>query len=196
LRVGAYPGTFDPPTVAHLAVAESAMAQGGLDRIDLVVSTEPLGKEPTIPALVDRIEVLERVASTRPWLGVTVTELRLIADIAVGYDAVIVGADKWLQMIDPAWYDSPGHRDAAIEALPEVLLVARPPAQIPPLPPIGPGPPAGIAVLTLDEAHALVSSTAVRGGRLEWMVEEAAAFDAATGAWTDRDRYLRKGARG
>jgi Cytidylyltransferase-like len=196
LRVGAYPGTFDPPTVAHLAIAEGAIAQGRLDRIDLIVSTLPLGKEPTIPTLADRIEVLEKVASTRPWLGVTVTDLRLIADIAVGYDSVVVGADKWLQMIDPAWYDTVGKRDAAIEALPAVLVVPRPPTEIPPLPPVGPGPPAGIAVLDLGDAHALVSSTAVRAGRLEWMLEEAAAFDAATGAWTDRDRYLRRGARG
>jgi hypothetical protein len=196
LRVGAYPGTFDPPTVAHLAIAEGAVTQGRLDRLDLVVSTLPLGKAPTIPSLADRVEVLETVASTRPWLGVRVTGHRLIADIAVGYDTVIVGADKWLQVIDPAWYESVAHRDAAIEALPAVLVVPRPPAELPPLPPLGPGPPAGIAVLELDEAHRSVSSTAVRSGRHEWMLEEAVAFDAATGAWSDTDRYLRRSTRG
>ena len=34
--IGCYPGSFNPPTVAHLAVAESAVEQAGLDRLDLV----------------------------------------------------------------------------------------------------------------------------------------------------------------
>ena len=34
-RQHAYPGSFDPPTVAHLAVAESAFEQLGVDRVDL-----------------------------------------------------------------------------------------------------------------------------------------------------------------
>ena len=37
----------------------------------------------------------------------------------------------------------------------------------------------------------IVSSTAVRAGRREWMAPEAAAFDEATGAWSDPARYAR-----
>jgi nicotinic acid mononucleotide adenylyltransferase len=188
VRVGAYPGTFDPPTVAHLAIAEAALVQGRLDRVDLVVSAVPLGKDPVVPTLDDRIDVLERIASTRPWLGVRVTPLRLIADIAQGYQAVVVGADKWLQVTDLAWYESEDHRDRAVAGLPDVLLVPRPPS----------GdvrsaglPQAGSIVLAIDERYAHVSSSEVRRGRREWMADEAFAFDVDTGAWSEPERYLR-----
>jgi hypothetical protein len=47
-------------------------------------------------------------------------------------------------------------------------------------------------VLSLEAEHGRVSSTAVReGGRLDWMVEEAAAFDRLSGAWSDPARYAR-----
>ncbi len=43
--IGVYPGSFDPPTVAHLAIAEAARDQAGLDRVVLAVSRAALGKE-------------------------------------------------------------------------------------------------------------------------------------------------------
>jgi len=42
----------------------------------------------------------------------------------------------------------------------------------------------------VDPAHLQVSSSGVRGGRHEWMLPEAAAFDARTGAWSQPQRYL------
>jgi hypothetical protein len=44
-------------------------------------------------------------------------------------------------------------------------------------------------VLKLDDDHRHVSSTAARDGRVDLMLPEAAAYDAATGAWSDPDRY-------
>ncbi len=117
--VGAYPGTFNPPTVAHLAIAEAALEQGALDHLDLVVSTVPLGKDPTGPSLEARVAILEAIAASRPGLGVRVTERQLIAEVAAGYDAVVVGVDKWLQIIDPGWYEgSVVARDEAVARLP------------------------------------------------------------------------------
>src|SRR6202043_2838549 len=89
VTVGAYPGTFNPPTVAHLSIAEAARRQGALDRLDLVVSTVPLGKDPLGPPLEARVSVLEAIAATRPWLGVRVTDRQLIAEVVDGYDAVV-----------------------------------------------------------------------------------------------------------
>lgn len=189
MRVGAYPGTFDPPTIAHLAVAEAALNQGGLDAVHLVVSREPLGKAPSVPSLEDRLAVLEEVASTRDWLGIRVTDHRLIADVATGYDAVIMGMDKWLQVLDPAWYGGSAEaRDAALAALPDVLLVGRHGSA--PTEPF----PRQVRFLEVHPAHGPVSSTLVRAGRAEWMLEEAARFDARTGAWTDQGRYRAGGA--
>jgi hypothetical protein len=116
-----------------------------------------------------------------------VTDTRLISDVVTGFDAVIMGSDKWLQVLDPAWYGgSVPARDAAVAALPRLLLAERAPGALDgvPLPP-------GTLRLDVNPAHAIVSSTAARHGRLEWMVEEAARFDAATGAWSQPDRYLR-----
>lgn len=186
VRVGAYPGTFDPPTIAHLAIAEAALDQGGLDRLELVVSRSPLGKDPSVPAFEDRLEVLEAVAASRSWLSVRVSPHRLIADVVAGYDAVVMGMDKWLQVVDPAWYGgSIASRDRAVESLPPVLLVTRAGVD-------GGSLPGNVRLLSLDDRLAPVSSTLTRAGRREWMLEEAARFDAETGAWSDPSRYVRQ----
>lgn len=185
MRSGAYPGTFDPPTIAHLAVAEAALNQGRLERVHLVVSRRPLGKSPSVPSFDERVAILRDVAASRPWLEVVISDRQLIAEVAAGYAAVIMGMDKWLQVIDPSWYGgSEAGRDAAVDALPEVLLAVRDGSAHP-----GPLPPR-VRLLEVPAAHGPVSSSLVRAGRTEWMVEEAARFDALTGAWTDPDRYL------
>jgi hypothetical protein len=179
-RTGAYPGSFDPPTVAHLAVVDAALEQAGLDRLDLLVSRAALGKEvATAPTLADRISVLEAVAAARTALGVRVTDARLIVDVAAGYDVVVMGADKWAQVLDPTWYGSIEARDAALDRLPEVYVVPRAHER-----------PAGVRLLEVARDVAEVSSTLARAGQLHLMVPEAAAFDARTGAWSDPDRYL------
>lgn len=153
--IGCYPGTFNPPTVAHLAVAEAAVRQAGLVRVDLVLSRVALGKEALErPTVDERAEVLRAIAADRPWLGVFVTDQRLIAEIAAGYDAVVVGADKWRQVIDPRWYgDDPAARDAAVAALPRVLVAPR-----------GGDRPEGVELLEVDDEHLHVSSSDVRAG--------------------------------
>ena len=178
MTVGAYPGTFNPPTVAHLAIAEAAWQQGGLDRLDLVVSAVPLGKELPHPPLEVRVSVLEAIAASRPWLGVQVTDRQLISEVAAGYDAIVIGVDKWLQIIDPAWYGgSLVARDQAVAVLPRVLLVARPPN---PLPAVLPE---GSLLLAVSADYDGVSSSAVRAGRREWMAAEAAAYRGDAGVW-------------
>ena len=177
-----YPGSFDPPTIAHLAIAEAARVQGDLDRVVLAVSRVALGKEKraTGPVFEDRLAVLEAIAARLGWLGVTATDRQLIADVSAGYDAVVVGADKWAQIMDPVWYESAGARDAAVARLPRLLVAPRPPFS-----------PEGIEVLEVAPIHQEISSTAVRAGRREWMAPEAAAFDEETGAWSDPARYAR-----
>jgi hypothetical protein len=177
MATGAYHGSFNPPTVAHLAIARAAQERYGLERVDLIVSRLALGKEDVgIPTFADRVAVLERMAVTRPWLGVRVTDERLIADMVLGYDLVIMGADKWAQVNDVAWYGSEADRDAALARLPLTAVVPRP------------GYPTPEHALTIDVPPE-VSSTGARAGTIEWMAPEAAAFDHETGAWTDPERY-------
>jgi hypothetical protein len=174
--VGAYPGTFNPPTVAHLAIAAAARQQGQLERLDLLVSRRPLGKDLAQPPLERRLEVLNAIAANRPWLGVRVTGQQLIADLAAGYDAVVLGADKWLQINDPAWYGSPSSRDETLVRLPRLLLVPRPPHTL------SGDLPSGTLVLDIDPDNQLISSTGARAGRTDWMAPEAA----AAGWWHNR----------
>jgi predicted RNA-binding protein with PIN domain len=126
-RLGVYPGSFDPPTVAHMAIAEAAVQVAGLDALDLAISRVALGKPATEQRpLAARLRALEQLTATRPWLHVIVTDAQLITDIASGYDVVVMGADKWAQVRDAHWY--PGgevERDAALASLPRVLVAPR-----------------------------------------------------------------------
>jgi len=182
VTLGAYPGSFNPATVAHLAVAEAAWRQCELERLDLVVSRSPLGKEPVdLARLEDRLEVLERIAASRPWLGVRTTDARLLADVADGYDVLIVGGDKWAQLIDPVWYGgSELARDEALRRIRRIVVAPRASHQA-----------SGCETLELGDMHLDVSATEARSGRTDWMAPEAAEFDARTGAWTDSERYRR-----
>lgn len=183
LRTGVYPGTFDPPTVAHLHVAEVAMTQLDLARIDLSLSIHTLGKDDaTLTPVDERVRHLHDLTAGRPWLGVRTTPASLLADVADGYDVVVVGADKWHQLLDPSWHPSVEHHVAALARLPVVAVAPRPPWPLP-----SPSPDAdadadanpalgalSVVVLDTDPAHHPVSSTAVRAGRQAWRAQPRA----------------------
>lgn len=183
MSVGCYPGSFNPLTIAHLAIASAARHTFRLERVDLVLSRVALGKENVERARwQDRFAVLERAAASRPWLGAVATDGQLLVEIAAGYDALVLGADKWAQVLDPSFYGgSVETRDAAVAALPPLAIVRRPGTHV--------EVPAGATVLVLPAALEEASSTSVRLGRAEWMAPEAAEFAARTGAWLDPLRY-------
>lgn len=153
--VAAYPGTFDPPTVAHLAVAEAARRACGVDRVDLVVSRDPIGKAPATP-LAERLATIESAVAGLDWLGFAVTDHRLVADACAGYDVVVMGADKWAQVLDPSYYPDEATWRASLARLPRVAVARRGSLAV-----------AG-DVVVLDVDLDKVSSTAVRAGRDDW----------------------------
>lgn len=168
-RVGVYPGSFNPATVAHLAVAAAALEQCDLAVVELVISIDPLGKDAAGQlALEHRLDALRTAAAARPWLAVRTTTHRLLVDIAADADVLVVGADKWAQLVDPSWYGSAARRDAALARLPLVAVAPRPPHPLP----------AAVAervqVLDVDPAHHHISASAVREGRVDWVLPEAA----------------------
>ncbi|MGI9596131.1 MAG: hypothetical protein ACR2QK_08225 [Acidimicrobiales bacterium] len=181
--IGVYPGSFNPPTTAHLAIAEAALLAHGLDRIDLTISRSALAKEDVAhPRFEHRIEVLHEAVADVGWLKIEVTELQLLAEIADGYDLLIVGADKWWQIQDPAWYgDDPTARDVALAELPAVAIAPRD----------GLATPADLTLPVGKELTADISSTRARAGQLDVMVPAARAFAERTGAWVDVARYDR-----
>lgn len=180
---GVYPGSFNPPTTAHLAIAEAARDQHRLDRVVLSVSRSALAKEDVDhPRFDHRIEVLEASVAGTDWLSIRVTEHQLLADVAEGFDVLIVGADKWWQIQDPGWYgDDLAARDEAMARLPSLAIVARDGLEIP-----------DEHRLTVTGGRTEgISSTLARDGAVELMTMAAGQFADRTGAWLDPDRYDR-----
>jgi hypothetical protein len=161
MTAAVYPGSFDPLTIAHLAVAEAALEHLQVTRIDLAISRRTLGKEHLDErSVAARVSTLRATLRDRPRLDVVVVDAELIVDIAAGYDAVVMGADKWAQVIDPAWYDGDAAaRDAALARLPAVAVAPRDGIDVP-----------AELLLPVPEHIAVVSATAVRAGRTDWAV--------------------------
>jgi hypothetical protein len=159
-RRGVFPGSFDPLTVAHLAIAEAARDRHGLDQVHMVVSHVALAKEQRRQAPVaERVAAIEGAAAAgRPWLRGQATEAQLLADIAEGFDVLVVGADKWWQLHDVRFYGTEEAMRSALDRLP-VLAVA---------PRAGVDLPGDVEVLDVDPVHHQVSSSAVRAGRDDW----------------------------
>ena len=190
---GVYPGSFDPPTIAHVAIAEAAVRAAALGQLDLAISRVTLGKDAATQRPLDaRLAALERLTVSRPWLRVVVTDAQLITDIAAGYDVVVMGADKWAQVRDPAWYGGDtAARDDALARLPRVLVVPRPGFDV-----------VGADVLEVPVDLGSVSSTAARAGSHHLIVPEArrrlivdgnnVIGSRPDGWWRDRDGAARR----
>jgi len=153
-------------------MAEAAVAQCGVRRVDLVLSRSTIGKEHVVhPTIDERADVLRSVAATRPWLGVVVTDARLLVDISDGYDVLVLGADKWEQVLDVAYYGgSVAARDDAVARLPRLAVARRRDHALPDEDPRA-------VVLDIDVGH--ISSTAARAGQRELILPEAV----ASGLW-------------
>lgn len=169
-RIGVYPGTFDPVTIAHVHIARCAIERFELDRVDFTISATTLGKiDGELTAIDERVRQLRAICNGDPAFDVRTTPASLLADIAEGYDVLVLGADKWHQVLDPEWYGGMSERNAALERLPVVALAPRPPFTLPGEDAAA-DPPACVRVVVLetDESHHPVSATAVREGRDDW----------------------------
>lgn len=169
-RRAVYPGSFDPPTIAHVAIALATLEQCRCDSLSFALSYGALGKEGREATIGNRLTVLADLFAHDPRFEVVTTPARLIVDIAAGFDVVVVGADKWEQILDPQWYpDGEAGRDRAVATLPHIALTPRPPVVISP-DPVGDA--SRVTILQLHNPElAGVSSSAVRDGRSEWRAE-------------------------
>jgi nicotinic acid mononucleotide adenylyltransferase len=132
-RIGILPGSFNPLTNAHAALARVALAAGGLDAIYLALSRRTVDKEGVDrPSQADRALVLCRYARRQPRHGVLLFNRGLYAEQAEAARArfpgarelaFVVGFDKARQIFDPGYYTD---REAALARLfaAATLLVA------------------------------------------------------------------------
>jgi nicotinic acid mononucleotide adenylyltransferase len=124
-RVGLLPGSYDPPTVAHVALAEAAL-HDHVDLVALVYSVRTLPKEgeahPPLLNEAQRIEALVRIAAAHPGCAAGLISHGLLADQAAAARTrfpeadlfLVMGSDKLLQLLDPKWYRD---RDATLASL-------------------------------------------------------------------------------
>lgn len=118
------PGSFNPVTRAHLALAEAALAIPTCDTVWFLISVRTIDKEQVTGALLeDRLAQLCELARSRPWMGVAVCNRGLYVEQAeaarncAGARAslrFLVGFDKIVQIFDPRYY---GDRDEALQRL-------------------------------------------------------------------------------
>ncbi len=119
-HLGLLPGSFNPPTLAHVGLARSGRA-AGLDAVAYVLAARTVDKEVVtgIP-LLDRLDLLRRLAADSDD-GVLLLNRGLYVEIARAVTRVtsarltfLVGFDKIVQILDPRYYDD---RDAALRDL-------------------------------------------------------------------------------
>jgi nicotinic acid mononucleotide adenylyltransferase len=114
------PGSFNPPTAAHLLLAERARREG-FGCVLFVLARNTVDKEPNGLIPEDRLLSLRFVAQ-RAGMGVAVCSAGLYADMAdaaamlfPGTEiAFLVGSDKVAAIFDAAYYHD---REAALDAL-------------------------------------------------------------------------------
>lgn len=112
--VGLFAGTFNPLTLAHIALVESAMVSAGIDRMLWILAVASIDKETVARAtLVDRLVQLEAYVATVQQYGVLVVNRGLYVEQVTlahgqlsGDDelVVLVGYDKIVQIMDPRYY--------------------------------------------------------------------------------------------
>jgi nicotinate-nucleotide adenylyltransferase len=167
-------GSFDPITVAHMAMARAARADAGL--VVLVYAVATLPKEPGTPGPLlterQRIRIVAEVCAAHPGLALGLCSHGLLADqVAAAGErfpgarlAVVLGSDKLVQLFDPGWYDDRDASLAALFAAAEVRYSVRDGAD--PAPALAEAGALGLAgrirPLDVDPAIAAVSSREVR----------------------------------
>jgi nicotinic acid mononucleotide adenylyltransferase len=129
-RAGLLAGTFNPFTRAHAALAVAGR-RAGCDLVVLAMAPVSLAKEGLERAHpVDRLDWVAALARRHPWAAVAAASHPLLVDMAEalgratgGTVALLLGADKAAQLVEPGWYDDPA---AALRRLDRAatLLVA------------------------------------------------------------------------
>jgi len=108
-------GSFNPLTVAHLALVEAALRQLPYSAAWFSLAVRTVDKErPSGACLADRVLMLEAVAQRRPYLGIVLCNHGLYVEQAEALHGsvltsgqnltFVVGFDKIVQIFDPRYY--------------------------------------------------------------------------------------------
>jgi len=163
-RIGVLGGTFDPIHRAHLAIAEAAREQAGLNRVLFVVSAVPPHKRGEVHApAMDRLELARAAVADITGFEVSDLELRrpgpsFTVDTLRELKAIHPDADLFLIMGYDAALDLPRWREPRqILDMARLLILPRPNETYPPL-----HPDVAERATILDFNPMALSSTAIR----------------------------------
>lgn len=189
-RVGVVGGTFDPPHVAHVALAEAARDGLTLHRVLLVVAGDPWQKRPDVEASAEdrlvmveaAVEGIDRLEASdleirRPGSTYTVDTLEALA--REGRELfLVVGSDVAASI--GTW-----HRPARIQELAVVAVAGRPGEPVP-------GLAAPWRVVRVPMAPIEVSSTDLRTRLREGRPVEGLIPEGAVRVIEERGLYTRR----
>jgi nicotinate-nucleotide adenylyltransferase len=135
-RVGLFGGTFDPPHVAHLALAHAALDSLGLDHVRWIPAGQPWQKARAITPAVHREAMvrlaiageprflLDRIELDRAGPSYSLDTVRALRPL--GELFLVIGADQYAQL--PTWH---GWRELLGQV---TLAVANRPGALAPVP--------------------------------------------------------------
>ena len=176
-RIGLLGGTFDPPHLGHLVVAECARVELGLDEVRLLVAGQPWMKT-AVSSPAERAALVEAAVADAPGLvcdarevgrpgptytADTLTELRAEDPDAEYF--FVLGEDAAAAL--PAW-----ERIHDAFALATFVVVTRP-GNEPPDETLLPGPIVHLEIPQLDVSSTDLRERFARGGATRWLVPPA-----------------------
>jgi nicotinate-nucleotide adenylyltransferase len=131
-RIGLLGGTFDPPHLGHLVVAECARVELALDEVRLLVAGDPWMKGSSTSAPADRVALVEAAVASDPHLIVDTREVArsgptYTADTLAELHAELPDADLFFVLGEDAAAELPAwSRIEEAFALATFVVVTRP----------------------------------------------------------------------
>lgn len=123
-RIALLPGSFDPLTIGHAALAGAAANRADLVVMVYAARTLPKerGAEPPLLAERPRLAAVSAYCATRPVFELGICSHGLLVDQMAAADrlfpnaerSLVIGSDKLLQLFDARWYRD---RDVALGRL-------------------------------------------------------------------------------
>ena len=138
---GLLAGTFNPFTRAHAALAVAGH-RAGCRLVVLAMAPVSLAKEGLERAHpVDRLDWAAAWARRHPWALAAAASHPLLVDMAEalgratgGRVALLLGADKAAQLVEPHWYDDPAAAMGRLDRAATLLVAERAGHRVPDLP--------------------------------------------------------------
>jgi nicotinic acid mononucleotide adenylyltransferase len=193
---GLLAGTFNPFTRAHAALAVAGR-RAGCQVVVLAMAPVSLAKEGLERAHpVDRLDWVAAWARRHPWAVVAAASHPLLVDMAEalgrvtgGRVALLLGADKAAQLVEPRWYDDPAAAMERLERAATLLVADRAGHPAPDLP--VPATPLPTADWVPERSATQARAAAARGLPLDDLLPAAVARRVEeTGAYAPGDAYL------